>query len=488
MRILIASSEVYPYSKTGGLADMVAGLAKWLARRGHNVDVVTPFYSGISERFPAIKPYRCNISISLGSRIYAAGIFALEAERNLRVYFVDNEFYHRPTLYQLEGADYTDNAERFVFFSKVIAYLARHLPEPPDVIHLHDWQTAVTALIVWHQRWREGWATAPRVCFTIHNLAYQGLFDANKFGLTNLPWDYFNHEGVEFYGQFNCLKAGIVYADLITTVSPRYAREITTAEFGCGLDGVLRNRQADLFGILNGVDYDEWDPSRDPFIGHNFSVTDMRGKVAVKLALQRELGLSISSSTPLFGIVTRLAPQKGLDILLAALVEVLPVLPMQFVLVGTGSRAIHNAFARLAQSFPDKVSANHGFDQALSHRVIAGCDFFIVPSAFEPCGLNQMYAQRYGTIPIVRQTGGLDDTVIDARENPRSATGIKFAEYSSRALTHAIYKAVELYHDPLLLHHYRRNAMAADFSWERTVVEYESIFDRLLQTNTQLPI
>ena len=487
MRILMASSEVYPYSKTGGLADMVGGLAKCLARRGHEVGVVTPLYGGIRERFPEIESHQSEVSIPLGSKVLAARISTLEPGTNLCVYFIDNEFYDGRAPYQQDGIDYPDNAERFIFFSKVVAYLARHLPWRPDIVHLHDWQTGIAALVIWHQRWREGWATAPKVCFTIHNLAYQGLFDPGKFALTNLPWDYFSPEGVEFYGQLNCLKAGILYADLITTVSPRYAREITTAEFGCGLDGVLRKRQADLTGILNGVDYEEWDPERDQFIKHHFSIRNMEGKAAQKLELQHELGLPMQLHTPLFGIVTRLAAQKGLDILLAALAEVLPATQMQFVLVGSGSRTIHNAFSRLARRFPNKLSANHGFDQALSHRVVAGCDFFVVPSLFEPCGLNQMYAQRYGTIPIVRRTGGLDDTVVDATDNAHAPTGIKFSEYSGRAVAKAIYKALALFEQPDLLSFYRKNAMAADFSWERTVTEYESAYERLLSSGPKLP-
>ncbi|MDW7981098.1 MAG: glycogen synthase GlgA [Verrucomicrobiales bacterium] len=488
MRVLIASSEVYPYSKTGGLADMVGGLAKWLARSGNQVTVVTPLYGGIRERFPEMTLWHREISLLLGRATIWARIWILEPEPNLRVCFVDSEFYEGREPYQNAGVDYSDNAERFIFFSKAVAYLARHLQPEPEIVHLHDWQTGVAALIIWHQRWREGWTSAPKVCFTIHNLAYQGLFDPGKFALTNLPWDYFSPDGVEFYGQLNCLKAGIVYADVITTVSPRYAYEITTPEFGCGLEGVLRKRIDDLIGVLNGVDYEEWDPERDPFIEHRFSIRNLRGKAAQKSALQRELGLPVSSATPLFGIVTRLAAQKGLDILVGALAEVLPAAQMQFVLVGTGSVSLYNAFARLAVSFPDKVSANHRFDQGLSHRVIAGCDFFIVPSQFEPCGLNQMYAQRYGTIPIVRRTGGLDDTVVDARENADGATGIKFSEYSARALAKAIAKALALYKDKPLLRHYRKNAMAADFSWQRTVREYETVYQRLLFARDQIPL
>lgn len=486
MRILLASSEVHPYSKTGGLADMVSGLAKWLARRGHQVAVVTPLYTGIRERFPEIHEVGWEVVLPLGAEAQAAGIFMVDAGPNLRVYFVENEFYHRSAPYQERGVDYPDNAERFIFFSKVVAHLARDLPVRPEIVHVHDWQGAMAALFIWHQRWREGWSNAPRVCLTIHNLAYQGLFEAGKFALTNLPWDYFNPEGVEFYGQLNCLKAGLVYSDFITTVSPQYAQEITTPEFGCGLEGVLQKRRHRLVGILNGVDYEEWNPECDPILEHHFSTRNLRGKTAQKRLLQEELGLPCTPEVPLFGIVTRLAAQKGLDILLAALAEVLPATEMQFAVVGSGSQAIQNAFMRLARVFPRKLAACHAFDNALSHKMMAGCDFFVVPSAFEPCGLNQMYAQRYGAIPIVRRTGGLHDTVIDITENPNNPTGIKFSEYSARALVHAIHKAVALYQSRPLLRRYRLNAMRADFSWERAVTAYESVYSALL--SSALPV
>lgn len=476
MRILLASSEVYPYSKTGGLADMVGALAKTLARLGHRVGVVTPLYKGIRARFPEIKPFDWQMSLPLGPRYVSAKIWTLDPTERLRIYFVAQpDFFQRASLYQENGSDYLDNAERFVFFSKAVTHLARYLPWQPGLVHVHDWQTGFVPLFIRHQREREGWGNAPPVCLTIHNLAYQGLFAPNKFDLTNLPRDYFGMNGVEFFGMVNCLKAGIVFADAITTVSPRYAREITTEELGCGLDSALRQRQADLSGILNGVDYDEWNTTANPFLKHPYSIQDMSGKAKQKADLQRELCLPVSPRTPLFGSITRLTEQKGVDIQLAALEEMLAA-DIQFVLLGSGAPFFENAYRRLALRFPTKVFVRIGFDQGLSHRIEAGCDFFLMPSRFEPCGLNQMYSQHYGTVPIVRQTGGLDDTVIDISADVPRASGIKFSEYSARALVKAMRKALVIYQIPSLLQHYRRNAMFANFSWDKTAGDYLTVY------------
>src|SRR6185369_16803788 len=288
----------------------------------------------------------------------------------------------------------------------------------------NDWQTGIAALLLNHQRRIPGWAGSPRVCFTIHNLAYQGLFPASQFALTNLPWDYYVPDGVEFYGQINCLKAGIAFADVITTVSPRYAREITTEEFGCGLDGFLRRRISVLHGILNGVDYEEWNPLTDTYIPHRFSAEDLEAKAANKTVLQSEFGLPADPKIPLFGNIGRLVEQKGVDIMLGALQEMLHA-NIQFVQIGSGASKFQRAYLDLARHFPARAAVQIGFNEALSHRIEAGCDFFLMPSKFEPCGLNQMYSLRYGTIPVVRATGGLDDTVVDPKEDLERANGVK---------------------------------------------------------------
>jgi starch synthase len=345
------------------------------------------------------------------------------------------------------------------------------------VLHVHDWQAGPAALLVSDQRKRRGQGMTPGICLTIHNLAYQGLFPAEKFGLLNVPWEYFTPRGVEFYGKLGCLKAGLVYSDVITTVSPRYAREITTEEFGCGLDGLLRQRNSTLVGILNGVDYEEWNPARDRFLRHKYSADKLGGKLKNKLDLQREFGLPVDPGIPLFGSVGRLAEQKGVELTLGAVEQMIGD-KLQFVLVGNGAPGLQKAFQELARRYPSQVSVRIGFDEGLSHRVEAGSDFFVMPSRFEPCGLNQMYGLRYGTIPIVRITGGLDDTVIDIREGQEKANGIKFAEFSVAALAQGMAKALALFEEPALLEVFRQNAMAADFSWDRTIASYLEAYHR----------
>lgn len=480
MRLLLASSEVHPYSKSGGLADMVAALAKALGRAGHEVGLITPLYRGIRAKFPGLTRLDYHLEVPLGTARLRAEVWTLAPSPGLTIYFIDRpEFFDRPGLYNESNRDYPDNAARFLFFSKCVAHLGRYLPWKPEIIHVHDWQAGVVPLLILHQRWREGWVDAPKSCLTIHNLAYQGNFPRADYELTNLPQDYFNPDGIEFWGQMSCLKAAIHFADILTTVSPRYAREITTPEYGCGLDAALRARQGSLVGILNGVDYDEWNTTRNPNLPSSFSVKKLDGKVANKLALQRGLGLPVNGDIPLFGSITRLADQKGVDIQLGALEEMLPS-RMQFALLGSGAPEFENAYTNLARRYPDKVAVTLGYHQGLSHQIEAAADFFLMPSRFEPCGLNQMYSQRYGTLPIVRVTGGLDDSVTDVAEDGFSANGIKFHEYSVRALSKAVRKALVLYEQKELLAHMRRNAMRLDFSWERTARAYLALYEQAL--------
>ena len=480
MRLLLASSEVHPYSKSGGLADMLAALAKNLGRAGHQVGLVTPLYRGIRERFPEVQPFDYGLELPLGKQRFRAEISTHQPSPGVTVYFVERpEFYDRASLYSDGAWDYPDNAERFIFFSKCVAHLARHLTWRPELVHVHDWQAALVPLMMLHQRWHEGWSGAPPSCLTIHNLAYQGNCPRAVYELTNLPWDYFHPEGVEFYGQLSCLKAGISYAEMLTTVSPRYAREITTQEYGCGLDAILRARHDSLVGILNGVDYDEWNTLKNPHLKHPYSADHPAGKAANKADLQQEVGLPVAPDVPVFGSITRLADQKGVDIQLGALEEMLSA-HMQFVMLGSGFPEFERAYQSLSRRFPSKVAVRLGFNQGLSHRIEAGSDFFLMPSRFEPCGLNQMYSQRYGSIPIVRVTGGLDDTITDLTEDEAKADGIKFREYSVRALAKAIRKGLVLYQNPGLLEHMRGNAMHADFSWTRTCREYVRVYERIL--------
>jgi starch synthase len=479
MKILLASSEVHPYSKSGGLADMVGALAKALGRAGHQVGVVTPLYRGVRERAANIGRFAWDMDVPLGRGRERAEVWTVEHSPGVTVYFVEQPVYFdRPALYTENGIDYADNAERFIFFSKCVVHLARYLPWQPEVVHVHDWQTGLVPIMMLHQKLTEGWGRVPRSCFTIHNLAYQGAFHRSAYDLTNLPLDYFNPNGLEFHSFLNCVKAGIVYGDTITTVSPRYAREITTEQFGCGLDGTLRSRGDALRGILNGVDYEEWNTEHNPHLIKPYNERNFDGKRANKLALQREFQLPERADVPLFGNITRLADQKGVDIQLGALEEMLAA-DIQFVLLGSGSPEYELAYQRLTRRFPGKASVKIGFDQGLSHRIEAGADFFLMPSRYEPCGLNQMYSLRYGTIPIVRITGGLDDSVTDAAEDSDEADGIKFGEYSVRALAKGMRKAMVLFNNPELLTFYRENGMRVDFSWDRTAAEYVKAYQRL---------
>jgi starch synthase len=486
MNILLASSEVHPYSKTGGLADMVGALAKTLARTGHQARIVTPLYRGIAEQYPEIRREDWLFDLPLGDKRIQAELFSLEVEKNLTIYFIRQpDFYDRGGYYLENNISYADNAERFFFFSKCVAQLARYLPWRPDVIHVHDWQVGLVPALVLNQKRNEGWGNPPPTCLTIHNLAYQGTFPAAAFALTNLPREYYTTDTSEFFGQVNCLKAGVALADLITTVSPRYAREILTEEYGCGLDGLLRKRQNRLIGVLNGVDYDEWNPMTDSNLKAPYSAARIAGKKINKAELQNEMGLAVSDA-PLFGTITRLAEQKGMDIQLAALEEMLSS-DMQFVLLGSGSPAYEHGYHELARRFPNKVVARFGYDESLAHRIEAGCDFYLMPSRYEPSGLNQMYSLHYGTVPIVRATGGLDDSVVDFTENKTQANGIKFLEYSARALARAIRKALALYEQPELLRRCRKNAMKTDFSWERTVGEYLKIYELAIYERAKSP-
>ena len=477
MRILLASSELHPFSKTGGLGDMVASLGKALVGAGHEVCIVTPLYRGIREKFPELRQVDWKFNLPLGAKWEQGDLWSLTVQKGLTICFVEHPgFFDRAGLYFEENVSYADNAARFIFFSKCVANLARYSPWQPDVVHVHDWQTALVPALMLQQIRAKGWGNPPPTCLTIHNLAYQGTFPAAAFTLTNLPPDFFTLDGAEFYGQLNCLKAGIVFADAITTVSPRYAREITTEALGCALDDRLRRRHKELFGILNGVDYEEWNTMENPFLARPYSVTRLAGKTANKTDLQRKIGLPVAAKIPLFGTISRLAEQKGVDIELGALEEMLSA-DIQFVLLGSGSPAFERGYQELAERFPNQVAVRIGFDEGLSHRIEAACDFFLMPSQFEPCGLNQMYSLRYGTIPIVRATGGLDDSVIDFTQDAAQANGIKFQEYSARALAKAMRKALVIYKQPALLRRFRQNAMRADFSWDKTVGDYLKVYE-----------
>ncbi|MEI7731687.1 MAG: glycogen synthase GlgA [Verrucomicrobiota bacterium] len=480
MKILLACSEVHPFSKTGGLGDMVGALAKTLARVGHRVGIVTPLYRGIQEKYPAMQKLEWWMDLPMGLKHVQAEVWTLEPEPGLTVYFIRQPaYYDRNGIYTELGVAYPDNGERYIFFSKAVVHLARYLPWQPEIVHVHDWQTALVPALILHQEMFDDWPQIPKTCLTIHNLAYQGIFFPADFNLTNLAEEFMNPNGAEFYGMMNCLKAGIAYADMVTTVSPRYAREITTEAYGEHLDGLLRGRGSALVGILNGVDYEEWNTEHNPYLPNPYSVENLEGKRLNKVALQKELGLPENPNMPLFGNISRLTDQKGTELILGAMEEMLAS-ELQFVLLGTGDPVLEAACVALGKRHPSKVAARILFNPALSHRVEAACDFYLMPSRFEPCGLNQMYSLHYGTLPVVRATGGLDDSVVDIAENVEAATGIKFYQFSARVLARAIRKALVLYQTPALMDRMRRNAMQQDFSWQSTEKHYAKLYQRLL--------
>ncbi|KAB2662372.1 MAG: glycogen synthase, partial [Verrucomicrobia bacterium] len=431
MHVLLAASELHPFSKTGGLADAVAALAQAVARSGIRVSVVTPLYRGIAARFPGIRPSDWRFDVPMGARLVPGSFRCFEATPNLTYWFVDQPgYFDRAGLYNEAHRDYPDNPARFLFLAKSALLLARHHPEPPAIVHAHDWQLGMLPLLVHHGRVSGGWPGAPRTVFTIHNLAYQGSFPVEAWSLTNLPLGWFHLESAAHFGRLNFLKGALCLADSLTTVSPRYAEEICTPEYGCGLEGVLRRRGHDLTGILNGVDYAEWNTTSNPALPHAYDAFHLAGKAANKAALQAELGLPVRDDIPLFGNITRLTEQKGCDLVLGALEALLPDEQFQFAVLGNGDPLLEASFGSLAARFPRQVVARIGFDAKLAHRIEAGSDFYVMPSRFEPCGLNQMYSLRYGAVPVVRATGGLDDSVVDPRADADLATGIKFTDIS----------------------------------------------------------
>jgi len=456
MNILHASSEVFPYSKTGGLADATAALAKAQATAGHTVTLVTPLYSGIREQFPGLEP--------LGQAEPPAKVWRLEPKPNLTVLFIDEpEWFDRDGLY-----GHADDAERFIFFSKCVARLAKRV----EIVHAHDWQNGLVMPLL---------ADEPvGKVFTIHNAAYQGCFPADKFALTGLPDAYLDSRQLEFNGDMNLLKGGVVSADLVTTVSPRYARELLTGEYGCGLEGVFQSRGDALTGVLNGVDYTEWNTTDNPHLAAAYSADSPGGKAANKRALQRELGLPPLDDAPLFGNISRFTEQKGIDILLGALEERLGGgAVFQFAGLGSGDPSLEHAMSSLAKQHPKQIAVKISYDTGLAHRIEAGSDFYVMPSRFEPCGLNQLYSLRYGSVPIVRATGGLDDSVVDLGQREDTATGIKFGDCSVDALGQALGQALVLYAEPERLARVRDNGMRADFSWSQTTAEYERLYAKI---------
>jgi starch synthase len=479
MKILMVSSEAIPFAKTGGLADVSGALPKALARLGHEITLALPKYRQVDEKRFGLAKTAMDLKVPVGQRLEEAEVYAAEVEARYRALLVRKDaYYNREQLYGSPTGDYEDNAERFVFFCRAVVEAACALR--PDVIHCHDWQSALVPVYL-KTLYREDprLARIPSV-FTIHNIGYQGLFWHYDLPLTNLGWELFTPQALEFYGKLNFLKGGIVFSDAVTTVSRRYMEEIQTAEFGAGLDGVLRDRRRNLHGILNGVDYDDWSPDRDPLIRAPYDPQRLSGKKACKSDLQKAFGLPVDETVPVVGIISRLAEQKGFDLITAAMDELMKE-GLQLIILGTGDEKYHLLLDALARKHPDRIGLKIAFDNTLAHKIEAGADLFLMPSRYEPCGLNQIYSLKYGTVPVVRAVGGLDDTIEDYRPEAGLGTGFKFKEYSPAALMEAMRRALAAYRDRGAWERLMTRGMAADFSWDRSARAYVGVYEDLLR-------
>lgn len=476
LTIVMAASEAVPFAKTGGLADVAGVLPKALRARGHDVRLVMPYYGCMMRAGISAVNTGLSIPVPVSGRGETAQIWESSLDDGTPVSLIRKDgYYDRAELYGTAEGDYPDNAERFCFFARAILALIKRMGVAPDIIHCHDWQTGLVSPLLKVVERSNPLFAGTGMIFTIHNLAYQGLFWHYDMHLTGLPWSVFVPEGIEFYGKINLLKAGIVYADSITTVSRRYSREIQGAELGCGLEGVLARRSGDLYGILNGADYRQWDPATDRNIAQHYTRDSLEGKRRCKDDLLRAFGLNLPAGTPLVGMVGRMADQKGYDLLAAALPGLLGS-GIALVILGKGEEKYHRLLKRLAKSSPDRLGVRIAFDNAVAHKVEAGADYFLMPSRYEPCGLNQIYSLRYGTVPIVRATGGLDDTVASFDPATGEGNGFKFEPYTPAALLASVREGLAIFEREPHWDRIRRNAMACDFSWDRSAREYERAY------------
>ena len=474
MKILLVSPEVVPFAKTGGLADVAGALPKALKLLGHDVRVILPKYQMVDKgKFDLSKIYDgLKVPMSKGDEL--ADIYeAVIPGTNVTVYFIANDkYFNRSGLYQDKGVDYTDNCERFTFYSKAVLEFIKKIDWKPEIVHANDWQSGLVIMYIKTLLKNDPFYSGMATVYSIHNMGYQGTFPADQMPITGLGWEYFNPESLEFYGKMALTKAGFVYADVINTVSQTYSREIQTPEFGHGLDGLLHARANDVYGIINGLDYDLWNPVLDPYIAKKYGPKTLSLKAENKSALQKQNGLP-QADVPLIGIISRLADQKGFDIL-AEDIENIMHLNLQFVLLGTGEPKYHELFLQMKRKYPEHIGVNLGFDAALAQLIYAGSDMFLMPSRYEPCGLGQLISYKYGTIPIVRKTGGLADTVSD------EVTGFVFEEYTSSALNGAIKRAIEAYKDKKKWQTLMVKVMGLDYSWNASAKKYVDLFKKAM--------
>ena len=475
MHIAFAASECVPFSKTGGLADVVAALPPALVQLGHRVTVFLPRYKSTKlEKHVRVIP---SITVPFDDRYRFCSVLEGGKRDGVQFYFIDYPpYFDRDALYGTPLGDYHDNAERFALFSRATLEAAKVLGTP-DLFHCHDWQTALIPILL-KTLYREdpAFKNVPSV-FTIHNIGYQGIFPPEILPLLMLPWDLFTMTKLEFYGKVNFLKGAVTFADFVTTVSRKYAQEIQTAEYGFGLEGVLRARSNTLSGILNGVNYDEWNPGTDPHIAAHYTADDLKGKALCKQDLLKEFGLPPETQLPVVGIVSRFAAQKGFD-LIYQVADRFAREELILIALGTGDRDYEEMFRRLSKQYPQKFATRIAYDNRLAHKIEAGSDIFLMPSHYEPCGLNQIYSLRYGTAPVVRATGGLDDTIEQFDPRTLKGTGFKFKEYTGEALLETLRSALGVYGNQKAWGELMHNGMSQEYSWATSAREYVKVYER----------
>jgi starch synthase len=476
VHVLFAASECVPFSKTGGLADIVGALPRAIAELGHQVTVYLPLYrqTQLEEPRTAI----ASITIPFDDRYRFCSVVDGGQQHGVQFYFIDYPpFYDRDALYGTPLGDYPDNAERYALYCRAVLEAAKILGTP-DIFHCHDWQTALIPILLATLYEEDPALRHIPTVFTIHNIGYQGVFPPDILPLLMLPWDLFTITKLEFFGKVNFLKGALIYSDFITTVSRKYAQEIQTIEYGFGLEGVLRSRNPHVAGILNGVDYEEWSPSTDRFIASRYSPQLLQGKQECRRDLLQRFALDPESTAPVIGIVSRFAAQKGFD-LIALAADRLAHEDVNVIVLGSGDKAYEDLFRRLVRQYPGRFAVQVGYDDAMAHRIEAGSDMFLMPSRYEPCGLNQIYSLKYGTVPIVRATGGLDDTIEAYDVKTGRGTGFKFREYTAEALLASVQAALAVYRRPREWRKLMLNGMARDFSWSVSAREYLKIYDKL---------
>jgi starch synthase len=477
MKIAMIASEVTPFAKTGGLADVLGTLTVALERLGHKLCVIAPGYRSALQGNFSLTETNLTFAVPVGDRLQETRVLETSIGNHVPVYLLcADQYFDREFLYGTPSADYPDNDERFIFFSRAALEFLRR--KPVDILHCHDWQAALAQVFLKTQPAHYPELAAAKSVFTIHNLGFQGLFPQSAWPLLNLDPSYFTPQYLEYYGDINFLKGGLLFADKITTVSPSYAEEIMTAEQGFGLEGVLQQRASDLVGILNGVDYHIWSPWTDPYLAHHYGENTLTAKRDCKKSLQRAVGLPEKSGTPLIAMISRLTLQKGFD-LIEEIFESLIARDTQIVMLGSGDPRFEKFFRSQAELYPNQVAVEIGFNEPLAHQIEAGADLFLMPSLYEPCGLNQMFSLKYGTIPVVRAVGGLKDTVQEYDAESQTGTGFVFLPYESGALLAAIDRGLEVYRDSQVWTALQRRAMAMDFSWDRSAKLYGNLYRQL---------